>query len=69
MSEALKPGGRVRVRIDNHPHGNLKGDKGTVLRVANLVGTRIYYYLVAMGKDGPQATAVHFNADEIEPDV
>ena len=69
MSSTFKSGDRVRVRVENHPAGHRKGDKGTVLRVANLVGTRIYYYLVGMDKDGPGPRGVHFNAEEIEPDV
>jgi hypothetical protein len=69
MTVASKPGDRVRVRVENHPVGHLKWDKGTELRLANLVGTRIYHYLVAMDKDGPAATGIVLNAEDIEPDV
>jgi hypothetical protein len=69
MSGALKVGDRVRVRVENHPDGHLKGDKGTALRVAKLGGTGTYHYLVAMDKDQPDATGIVFNGDEIEPDT
>jgi hypothetical protein len=39
------------------------------VRVAKLAATRIHYYLVVMDKNGPDATRILFNADEVEPDV
>jgi hypothetical protein len=69
MSKALRVGDRVRVCIENHPHGYRRGDKGTVLRVAARATTGAPYYLVAMDKEGSEATEILFNAFDIEPDV
>jgi hypothetical protein len=69
MSEAFKPGDRVRLRIGNHPHGYRRGDQGTVLRVATRAVTGEPYYLVAMDKDGPGTSGAVFAEEEIEPDV
>jgi hypothetical protein len=69
MSSALRPGGRVRVRVGHHPHGYHAGDKGIVPRVATPMATDINHELLAMDKDGPEATRVLFNTDEIGPDV
>ena len=69
MSSALRPGGRVRVRVGHHPHGYQAGDKGIVPRVATPMATDINHELLAMDKDGPEATRVLFNTDEIGPDV
>lgn len=65
----MKVGDRVRVRNEDPQNGYHVGDEGAILRVETLATTRIRYYLVAMDKDGPEATGVLFNADDIEPDV
>jgi hypothetical protein len=69
MSRAFKSGDRVRVRVENHPHGYPVGEKGKVLRVATLEATDIHFYLVAMDRDGRETTGILFNAEDIEPDV
>jgi hypothetical protein len=67
MSEALKPGDRVRVTLRNRVRGYTFGDKGTVRR-----GPRkspisgVVYHVVSMDKDA-HAWNVVFNADEITP--
>jgi hypothetical protein len=69
MSSAFKSSDRVRVRVEDHPRGYQKGDKGTVLRVATLEATDIHFYLVVMDRDGPMTRGITFNADDIEPNV
>jgi hypothetical protein len=68
MSEELKPGDRVRLRIRNHPHGYRQGDTGTVLRVATRAVTGEPYYLLAMDGDGPDSTGALVHALDVEPD-
>jgi hypothetical protein len=69
MSAALKPGDRIRITARNRTHGYQPGDKGTVLRVSELVTTGSPYYTAAMDKDDPDHTGVVFAEGEIEPDV
>jgi hypothetical protein len=66
MSDALKPGDRVRVTEGSQVKGYLPGDKGTV--TAALMGRR-WYYLVQMDKVPPTGDGIVFTEDEIEPDV
>jgi hypothetical protein len=37
--------------------------------VATLTATDIHFYLVAMDRDGREATGILFNAEDIEADV
>jgi hypothetical protein len=69
MSRELQTGQRVRVTACNRMAYYQPGDKGTVWCKSLRDSTGGRYYLVAMDKDGPDATERIFLADEIEPDV
>jgi hypothetical protein len=68
MSNALKPGVRVRVKsgvqIPHYP----AGEKGTVARGPQTSADGTTYYLLLMDRDAHSKTVL-FKADEIEPDV
>jgi hypothetical protein len=69
MSRELQAGQRIRVTVRNRLAYYQSGDKGTVWREGSRDSTGGRYYLVAMDKDGPDATERIFLADEIEPDM
>jgi hypothetical protein len=68
MSNALKPGDRVRVKagvqIPHYP----AGEKGTVVRGPQTSADGTTYYLLTMDRDTPAKTVL-FKADEIELDA
>ena len=69
MSDALKPGDRVRLTSANRLPGYRPGDRGTIVGVVpNPVGDRLPCYTAAMDKNSPSATPALFAEDEIEPD-
>jgi hypothetical protein len=65
----LKAGDPVHVTVHIRLLDYQPRDKGTVLRAGSQPSIGRRYYLVAMDKDGPDATGVLFGDDEIEPDV
>jgi hypothetical protein len=65
MSSSLQPGDRVCVSVRNHTRLSA-WRQGHGLASLRLIKCGSPYYTVAMDKDGPQSTAVHFNTDEIE---
>jgi hypothetical protein len=65
----LNAGDRVHVTVRILILGYQPGDKGTVLRTGSQPSIGGRYYLVAVDKDGPDATGVLFGDDEIEADV
>jgi hypothetical protein len=64
----LKPGDRVRIRVENPAHGRKLGEKGTVLRVAPSSLTGEPVYVVTMDRDG-NILEFYFLTGEIEPDL
>ena len=70
MSDALKPGDRVRLTSANRLPGYRPGDRGTIVGVVpNPVGGNLPSYIVAMDKNSPSTAPTLFAEDEIEPDV
>jgi hypothetical protein len=65
----LKVGDRVRVTDQCRVPGCQPGEKGAVDGLSFYRGPRRAYYAVRLDKKGPDALAVLFAADEIEPDV
>ena len=69
MSDALKPGDRVRLTSANRLPGYRPGDRGTVVGVVpNPVGGNLPSYAVARDKNSPSAEPALLAEDEIQPD-
>jgi hypothetical protein len=71
MSLELKPGDRVRLKMQGCASDYAAGDKGTVTDGPKHhlgSGPNDPYYLVAMDKDDAQRKTV-FNADDLEADT
>jgi hypothetical protein len=64
----LKPGDRVRVRVEDHISGYHPGEQGTVLYGPEVYGSGRAYYGVRLDNGIPHIPVI-FAEDEIEPDV
>jgi hypothetical protein len=68
MSHELHSGDRVRVTERCRMHLYRAGDRGVVAGRVFSAEVDAIYYAVRVDKNSPEATAVLFAEDEIEPD-
>jgi hypothetical protein len=68
MSDALKVGDRVRVKVGTRIPKYPAGERGMVNRGPRTSAGGTTYYLLVMDKDDPSDTVL-VKAEEIEPDV